>query len=86
MKTIEERNQIKNEMLKLLDDNGVKGLDITNVLTDLIETFYNLRRKTFFLIYTGKYSQVKDEITSLFFKKHEIEVDDAVQILEEVLK
>ena len=86
MKTIEERNQIKNEILKLLDDNGVKDLDITNVLTDLIETFYNLRRNTFFLIYTGKYSQVKDEITSLFFKKHEIEVDDAVQILEEMLK
>ena len=48
MKTIDERNQIKNEILKLLEDNRVKGEDSTNVLNDLIETFYNLRRKTFF--------------------------------------
>ncbi len=81
--TLKQKKLIQNRVLEILNDYGVLGLDKEIIIDDLAD---DLENKEIPYDYDGKDGQVKNELKSMLFEEHKLDVDDATQILEGIIR
>jgi hypothetical protein len=79
---LKQKKLIQNRVLEILNDYGIIGLDKEIIIDDLAD---DLENKEIPHDYDGKDGQVKNEIKSILFEEHKLDVDDAKQILEGII-